>query len=137
MRGKVAIAVGGFASAVGRVLVALLASALYDPAYNPNYSRFGWRVCLLICTIPGSVSPKISCKVTSQHLLGMCAGFLALILGLYVLAESPRWLLIKQRKEEASQALRNLALKNGKGDEFPEGTELVAVEDDLLVSTDS
>mmetsp|Transcript_9799 Transcript_9799/g.23297 ORF Transcript_9799/g.23297 Transcript_9799/m.23297 type:complete len:574 (+) Transcript_9799:243-1964(+) len=116
MRGKVAIAVGGFASAVGRVLVALLASALYDPAYNPNYSRFGWRVCLLICTIPG---------------------FLALILGLYVLAESPRWLLIKQRKEEASQALRNLALKNGKGDEFPEGTELVAVEDDLLVSTDS
>mmetsp|Transcript_64321 Transcript_64321/g.134198 ORF Transcript_64321/g.134198 Transcript_64321/m.134198 type:complete len:566 (-) Transcript_64321:179-1876(-) len=115
-RGKVAVAVGGFSSAIGRVLVALLAEALYDPEYNPGYHRFGWKVCLLLCTIPG---------------------FLALVLALYVLSESPRYLLVWGRKEEASEALHKLALKNGTEDQFPAGTELVAVDDDMLFTTES
>jgi MFS family permease len=108
-RGRVAIAVPGFAGAVGRVLTAILAEALYDPVYNPDYSRIGWRGVMLICCLPF---------------------LLALVLGLYSVSESARWLLVKGRDKEASDALHKLALKNGTESEFPRGTKLVPEADE-------
>ena len=108
-RGRVAVAVPGFAGAAGRVLTAILAEALYDPEYNPEYSRMGWRGAMLLCCIPF---------------------LLALILGLYAVSESARWLLIKGRQKEASEALHKLALKNGTEHEFPRGTKLVPESDE-------
>ncbi len=103
-RGRVAIGVPGFSGAVGRVLTAVLAEALYDPDYNPNYSRMGWRDAMLLCCIPF---------------------LMALVLGSYAISEPARWLLIKGRNQEASDALHNLALKNGTEHEFPRGTLLI------------
>jgi MFS family permease len=103
-RGRVAIGVPGFAGAVGRVATAVLAEMLYDPEYNPGYSRIGWRGAMLMCCLPFLI---------------------ALVLGLYVVSESARWMLVKGREREASEALHNLALKNGTEAEFPRGTKLV------------
>jgi hypothetical protein len=92
------------------VLTAVLAEALYDPDYNPDYSRMGWRDAMLLCCIPF---------------------LMALVLGFYAIAEPARWLLIKGRNKEASDALHNLALKNGTEHEFPRGTPLIpAVDED-------
>mmetsp|Transcript_14661 Transcript_14661/g.50046 ORF Transcript_14661/g.50046 Transcript_14661/m.50046 type:complete len:549 (-) Transcript_14661:319-1965(-) len=114
-RGRVALAVPGFAGALGRVLTAALAEALYDTSYNPHYARFNWRGCIVICTIP--------------FILGFC-------LGVYAISESARWLLVKGRGEEASDGLHNLALRNGTADEFPKGTQLRKVECDELEAMD-
>ena len=103
-RGRVAVAVPGFAGASGRVLTAVLAEMLYDPEYNPDYSRMGWRGAMLLCCLPF---------------------LLAVALGFYSVSESARWMLVKGRERDASEALHNLALKNGTEDEFPRGTALV------------
>jgi len=108
-RGRVAVGVPGFSGAAGRVATAVLAEALYDPVYNPDYSRMGWRGAMLLCCLPF---------------------LLALILGLYSVSESARWLLIKGRDREASDALHKLALKNGTEAEFPRGTRLVPESDE-------
>jgi MFS family permease len=103
-RGAIAIAVPGFSGAAGRLLTAIVAEALYDPDYNPNYSRMGWRGAMVLCCVP--------------FLLALCLGF-------YTVSESARWLFCKGRQEEASDALANLALKNGTEHEFPRGTKLI------------
>jgi len=103
------VGVPGFSGAAGRVATAVLAEALYDPVYNPDYSRMGWRGAMLLCCLPF---------------------LLALILGLYSVSESARWLLIKGRDQEASDALHKLALKNGTEAEFPRGTRLVPESDE-------
>ena len=103
-RGRVAVAVPGFAGASGRVMTAVLAEMLYDPDYNPDYSRMGWRGAMLLCCLPF---------------------LLAVALGFYSVSESARWMLVKGRERDASEALHNLALKNGTEDEFPRGTALV------------
>jgi len=108
-RGRVAVGVPGFSGAAGRVATAILAEALYDPDYNPDYSRMGWRGAMLLCCLPF---------------------LLALILGLYSVSESARWLLVKGRNREASDALHKLALKNGTEAEFPRGTRLVPESDE-------
>lgn len=60
-----------------------------------------------------------------------CLPFLlALVLGLYSVSESARWLLVKGRDQEASAALHKLALKNGTESEFPQGTKLVPEADE-------
>lgn len=56
----------------------------------------------------------------------------AFFLGLYALGRSARWLLIKGKREEASDALHALALKNGTAEFFPKGTPLRTTEDDTL-----
>ena len=112
-RGQVAMAVAGFSEATGRLLAALLGLALYDEEYNPEYVRFGWKTTLLIATIPIII---------------------ALFLGLYVLGRSARWLLVKGKRQEASDALHALALKNGTADQFPKGTPLRTTEDDVALA---
>lgn len=58
-----------------------------------NRSMDEWRQVVLLCSIPGVI---------------------AVILGLTVVPESPRWLLSKGRQVEAIQVLRAAAQKNGK-----------------------
>mmetsp|Transcript_51949 Transcript_51949/g.126718 ORF Transcript_51949/g.126718 Transcript_51949/m.126718 type:complete len:570 (+) Transcript_51949:156-1865(+) len=106
-RGKASIAVQGVGGAAGKIFVAVMADALYDPAYNPDFVRFGWRTFLFMCAVPALP---------------------ALILGLYVTSESARWLVVNGRAEEGSQLLRRVALRNGTAHKFPEGTRIKEVE---------
>lgn len=104
LRGKFGMAIPGFSGVAGKVAVALIADALYDDDYNPNYARFTWRAVLVLCTFPT---------------------FLGLAIGVYVLPESPRWLLaVAKQPQDAATALENLALKNSVPEAFPRGTRL-------------
>lgn len=117
-RGKAVLLVQGLGGATGKILMTVLAELLYDHGYNPQYSRFGWRAYLVAAIIPSTV---------------------ALVLSFYVLNESPRWLAVHGRTDEASVLLRNLSLRNGTSDRFPKGTRILRPEmgnDDDAVDDD-
>ena len=104
-RGQNLLAIEYFWTA-GTVLCPVLALLTLGGSHSEG-DRDPWRLFVFACSIPCAVS---------------------LILGWIYVPESPRWLMIQGKHDEALQVLRQAAATNGKDglETFPEGTRLLA-----------
>lgn len=97
--------------ALGTVFVVLFAYLTLGTSGDSSESDWCWRIFVLLCSLPSIVS---------------------LFIGWFCVPESPRWLLVRGRNEEALNVLRRAARINGKDPEhlFPNGCELHSAEEE-------
>jgi len=90
---------------IGSFMVILFASVTLGSEGRSDDGAGEWRVFVLLCSIPSIISTALS---------------------LFVIPESPRWLLTKGRNQKAMHILQKISSINGKDsiDTLPSGTEL-------------